>query len=115
MVTCSKTYFADEKTAMEYVVRLQATSKRKVVPNRAYLCEKCLNWHITSLSENKLNNLMDQWHKQKLTLEQKNKQLEKKDRKIDSLYEKIADLNGRVDIYRKKCVELEKKMKTYES
>ena len=48
MVDCSKTKFANEKAALFYIEKLQATSIRSKIPNRAYLCEHCLTWHLTS-------------------------------------------------------------------
>lgn len=46
---CKKVSFIDEKFADEYITKLHKTSKRKLVPVRAYLCEKCLTWHLTSI------------------------------------------------------------------
>jgi hypothetical protein len=80
MMPCKKTHFADEKTANEYVKRLQQTSVRKVVPNRSYLCEKCLNWHITSLPLRKEQTIKDKLHQLEMKLKEKNgriKNLEK--------------------------------------
>lgn len=48
-MTCKKTKFATEEYAAAYVKKLQKTSKRKVVPQRTYLCPECLTWHLTSL------------------------------------------------------------------
>lgn len=52
---CSKVFFADEKFALQYIDRLKKTSHRERKPIRAYLCEKCLCWHLTSIEskENK--------------------------------------------------------------
>jgi len=49
---CSKVYFSDERFAQEYINKLQRTSNRRIKPVRAYLCEKCLNWHLTSIEGN---------------------------------------------------------------
>lgn len=46
--TCTKVSFANEKYADFYINKLKKTSKRKVIPVRAYLCEKCFSWHLTS-------------------------------------------------------------------
>lgn len=47
-IICKKTSFANEGIALSYINKLQSTSKRERVPQRAYLCEKCMNWHLTS-------------------------------------------------------------------
>lgn len=52
-VVCKKVSFADEKQALFYIDKLGKTSSRTTVPQRAYLCQKCLNWHLTSKQENK--------------------------------------------------------------
>lgn len=49
MNECSKVYFADEKNALLYIEKLHKTSVRDKKPVRAYLCEKCLCWHLTSI------------------------------------------------------------------
>ena len=46
---CSKVYFVDEKFALQYIDKLKKTSCRERKPVRAYLCEKCLCWHLTSI------------------------------------------------------------------
>lgn len=46
---CKKVYFINEKFALEYVEKLKKTSCRERKPVNAYLCEKCLNWHLTSI------------------------------------------------------------------
>lgn len=52
-VVCKKVSFADEKQALFYIDKLGKTSSRTTVPQRVYLCHKCLNWHLTSKQENK--------------------------------------------------------------
>ena len=46
---CNKVYFLDEKQANFYIQKLNKTSSRDLKPVRAYLCECCLNWHLTSI------------------------------------------------------------------
>jgi cell division protein FtsB len=48
MSSCTKVSFATEKDANEHIARLKAKSKRKVVPTRAYACNKCKGYHLTS-------------------------------------------------------------------
>lgn len=47
-VKCKKSSFKDQESANKYILKLQATSKRDRIPQRAYLCEKCNTWHLTS-------------------------------------------------------------------
>ena len=48
-MSCSKVRFSDEGFAEDYIKVLNRTEKkRSVTPVRAYLCPKCLNWHVTS-------------------------------------------------------------------
>lgn len=46
---CNKVRFIDEKFALKYIDKLNKTSCRERKPVRAYLCEKCLCWHLTSI------------------------------------------------------------------
>lgn len=49
MEFCSKTSFSDQKTAQEHLVRIFFEKKRKKVsPNREYLCPDCNTWHLSS-------------------------------------------------------------------
>jgi len=48
---CKKVYFATEADADYYIKKLAKTSKRDTKPVRAYLCEKCNCWHLTSWAE----------------------------------------------------------------
>lgn len=106
---CKKTYFSNEKIALEYAARLQATSKRKVVPHRAYLCEKCLTWHLTSLSESKEKTLSYQIESLEKAIANKNKEIAKKDRRIEDLSDAVVRLNKQLRIYEKNSFEELKK------
>lgn len=105
LMPCKKTYFANEKIAMEYVLRLKDTSKRKVVPHRAYLCEKCLHWHITSLTIEKEKNMRNQVEDLEEVIGKKNKEIEKKQRRIDELTDTVVRLNNKIKIYDKQAFE----------
>lgn len=49
MEFCSKTSFSDQKTAQEHLVRIFFEKRRKKVsPNREYLCPDCKTWHLSS-------------------------------------------------------------------
>lgn len=73
---CKKTHFADEKQAQFYIDKLKTTSNRSIKPIRAYLCEKCLNWHLTSIES------------------RENMQLIYKERQITNLKAKISHLQN---------------------
>ena len=109
MTPCKKTYFADEKTALQYVERLQNTSKRKVVPDRAYLCERCLNWHITSLPLKKEQTYKDLIVQHQNSLKSKNGRIKNLEKKELQYQERIRELSKKVDFYRNQCAELQKK------
>lgn len=98
-VPCRKVSFSDEKTALFYIDKLKKTSKRKVKPVRAYLCEKCLTWHLTSREE-RMSREEEQLTIRIGKLENKVKQLRKesenKTKKINNLHEEIYDLNRRL-------------------
>jgi hypothetical protein len=81
-IICKKTSFANEGIALSYIKKLQATSKRERVPQRAYLCEKCMNWHLTSTIDYT------------------------RDKVIVGLNEKIAQLTGENQFYQAKIEKL---------
>ena len=111
---CKKTSFADEQTAMRYVYILQNTSRRSVIPHRAYLCEKCLNWHITSLTiqKEKDEDLKMRREIQKLerAIKERNKQIENKDNKIQELKDNMVTLNRRIAMHDKSSLSSLKKI-----
>lgn len=47
-MNCTKTKFADEASEEFYISKLKRTSVRDRVPLRAYLCQYCCCWHLTS-------------------------------------------------------------------
>lgn len=48
MGNCTKTAYANEKMANEDIDRIKAKSTRDKKPMRAYHCNKCNLWHLTS-------------------------------------------------------------------
>lgn len=80
MEYCKKTRFANEKFANDYIDKLHKTSSRKLKPIRTYLCDKCLTWHLTSISA------------------EKDMQLVYKDRQINNLKKKIIELENKLKI-----------------
>jgi|TARA_B110000093_G_C12799011_1_gene337974 cell division protein FtsB len=47
-MNCTKVSFASEKDANEHIQRIKEKSGRRVLPTRAYACNKCPNYHLTS-------------------------------------------------------------------
>lgn len=87
-MNCGKVYFANEQNALFYIDKLQKTSCRKKKPVRAYLCEKCLNWHLTSIES------------------VENKNAIYIERQIINLKSKILHLQTENDILKKKLLKL---------
>lgn len=66
---CNKVRFINETMAQLYIAKLKATSNREKIPKRAYLCEHCSAWHLTSSDENK-DNWREKYIKQIIILKQ---------------------------------------------
>lgn len=96
---CKKVKFIDEEFANQYIQKLQKTSNRKLKPVRAYLCEKCLTWHITSIEtiSSKLPKLEQD---RLLAKEQKQKEYEQKGIEIakQKQEEKYNKLNNKYNL-----------------
>jgi hypothetical protein len=50
---CTKTQYMSETFANIEIKRIRSTSKREKIPKRAYKCDDCGYWHLTSLSDKK--------------------------------------------------------------
>jgi uncharacterized protein (DUF305 family) len=82
---CKKVYFVDEKNALMYINKLKKTSSRERKPVNAYLCQHCLNWHLTSIElkevsqvknlESQIKNLKEKIARQKTHIEGMQKKL----------------------------------------
>lgn len=81
---CSKTKFRDEKTALDFITKLNKTSARSVRPLRAYLCQRCNTWHLTS-QENDYDKLKNE-------IERLNKIIKEKNNLITTLNNRIHEL-----------------------
>ncbi len=100
---CKKVSFIDEQTALFYVEKLKKTSRRKVVPHRAYLCEKCFTWHLSSSGKIReetnqkgtleITLLHQQIQKLKNRVSQLEAESKNKTKKINSLHDTIYELN----------------------
>lgn len=53
MGSCKKTTYANQKLANEDIERIQAKSTRDKKPMRAYQCNQCNLWHLTSTPDYK--------------------------------------------------------------
>lgn len=96
MSNCTKVSFADEKLANYYIDKLQKTSVRKKVPVKAYLCEKCFNWHLT--------------HKEDyFILREEHEEI------VKELKSKVDTLNKQVEILTKKSTEYKKLIQCLEN
>jgi uncharacterized protein YlaI len=91
-MSCKKTSFANEKFALEYIDKLSKTSVRRKNPTKAYLCPKCINWHLTSQEDRTqvtFDKIMSSKNAEIKNLE--NRDL-KKERKINELKRKVNTL-----------------------
>lgn len=74
---CKKVSFATEADAIYYINKLKKTSSRKVLPARAYLCEECLNWHLTSIQHADISSILAEHERAIIALKKKIKEKEK--------------------------------------
>lgn len=96
---CKKTSFLNEGIATQYIKKLQATSIRDRVPQRAYLCEKCLNWHLTSkpdYSDIKIEKLKSSIQDLQNELIKREIKIEDITKRLESAYEMIYKLRATI-------------------
>lgn len=117
---CKKVCFINEDFAIQYINKLRATSVRTKVPSRAYLCEHCLNWHLSSKGEyTDPTNKKDSKIESRLTpkteakkndaIEQRDNRIKNLEKKLNASYDKITDLTRTIVELRQKNQELLKK------
>jgi hypothetical protein len=100
-MTCKKTSFCNEQFAKDYINKLQKTSSRYKIPQRAYLCPDCLNWHLTSHIDGddlKYNNMVKNYESQIKNLIN---DIKNRDKFISDLKQKITKLQRELDTYNK--------------
>ena len=90
-IECSKVKFSNEANALFYIKKLNATSKRVKVPVRAYLCEYCLSWHLTSMTD-----------KEQTLLQKYKEKIKILGLEIQNRDKKIIELNNRIKKQREK-------------
>jgi hypothetical protein len=109
---CKKSSFKDQESANKYILKLQATSKRDRIPQRAYLCEKCNTWHLTSKPDynkvetiSKIENIEDKdgisnyeliVKELKLDLQWYNAEVESMNKQLNKMYKEIYELNDTI-------------------
>lgn len=101
MITCGKASFINQKYADEYIKKLKETSVRYKRPKRAYLCEACLNWHLTSSPEEKDDSIPDKRDKYIESLKKQVESLIKKNKNqqetIKNYYNKVVILKNKIN------------------
>jgi predicted RNase H-like nuclease (RuvC/YqgF family) len=90
---CKKVSFINEDFALQYIKKLKETSVRTKVPSRAYLCEVCLNWHLTSKGEYSTTEEKEKQTKAKTRFDN---QIRDRDFKIASLEKKLANAYDKI-------------------
>jgi hypothetical protein len=126
MELCNKTSFADQKLAQEYMMHIFfEKNRRRITPNRTYLCPNCNAWHLSSNGKNdyvyelKIKHLQDKIEelslkkkidnnqnndKQKLDRKLKSEEstILKRDKQIEKLQTKLMDYKERLNLLRSK-------------
>lgn len=109
---CKKVSFSDEQQAIYYIEKLRKTSKRPSIPQRAYLCEKCFNWHLTSKQEGKTYEfLLKENENLKKEIEEKKKLISECSIRIDAVQKSV---NSKLSESNKIINQLENKLKRKE-
>lgn len=98
---CTKVKFATEQYAIEHIKKLKATSRRMVVPQRAYLCEHCNTWHLTSQKPTTHDLYEKRVEKLKVLIEKKDAELKRLRIKIYDLTYENKQLPNRLTETRK--------------
>lgn len=81
---CKKVSFINEKYANEFIDKLKETSVRSIKPCRAYLCDICLTWHLTSTES-----------KETYTMILKDRQIANLKKKVENLRAIIVELKSK--------------------
>lgn len=89
---CSKVKFATEVAAQLHIAKLKRTSNRNKIPKRAYLCEHCNGWHLTSSDKNE-----DTWReKYRNEIRRLGQIIKEKDARIGKQRDKLSELERKV-------------------
>jgi len=100
---CKKVSFINEDFAIQYLKKLKETSVRTKVPSRAYLCETCLNWHLTSKGDYNEDVKPTKTPKAKLDnqLRDRDGRIKNLEKSLAKAYDRILELNRSNDNLRK--------------
>jgi len=104
-LVCKKVVFANEDFALKYIKRLKESSTRQKIPQRAYLCEVCFNWHLTSSLEwNEEDDLVKKLKRDIAKLERKllerDNRIKRLEREKEKHHAQVYELNQKLDTYR---------------
>jgi predicted RNase H-like nuclease (RuvC/YqgF family) len=83
-IVCRKVKFSDENSALFTIKKIEENSTIKKKPNRAYLCEKCNCWHLTSRPDI-------------YVIQNENKELKKKTEELIKTIEELSTLNKQIN------------------
>ena len=89
---CTKTAFADEKSANHCISKIKRTSTEEVKPVNAYFCQKCFNWHITSIERKEVTILREK-ERQIINLKAKIDILQSQNTMFKELLQSLYDHN----------------------
>lgn len=92
-LSCKKTSFRDERGALDFIEKLKKTSKRQIVPTRAYLCPYCLKWHLTHLQGGDLRGMEFRQEKLKKIIDGLQNENNSLKAKVSELEETIKCMN----------------------
>ena len=101
---CTKSRFATEQFAIDFIAKLKKTSKTKVIPQKTYLCKECNTWHLSSLPEKfiskklhdiEITELTTKISNQTMELTNLQKKLENQRTIVSSLRKLIAQYQGK--------------------
>jgi hypothetical protein len=84
---CKKVSFGTEADANFYIEKLRKTSTRPIIPVRAYLCEKCNNWHLTHIQQEDIPKILAEHER---VLRALKRQIKERDAAINRLNSVIA-------------------------
>lgn len=92
-IDCKKVRFSSEAFANIHIAKLKSTSTRKKIPNRAYLCEHCNLWHLTS-SDKKDLELVEKY---RLEVKRLRNVVIERDGRIKNMEAKMSKLQDRTN------------------
>jgi len=89
---CTKTQYMSETFANIEIKRIRSNSNRDKVPKRAYKCDDCGFWHLTSLSTQK----QVRKPKEMMIIDNQKSEIDRLKEKNNKLFEQIQDLKTEI-------------------